>query len=86
MRPYCAGAFLFYGHESDAFRRPVFTWYELSKIKIIIYSYCLLSEKAGAKVITSRPLIIAIQPLIGHVCMVQISYRTITYRMKSLQK
>jgi hypothetical protein len=32
MRPYCAGAFLFYGHESDAFRRPVFTWYELSKI------------------------------------------------------
>ena len=45
MRPYCAGAFLFYGHESDAFRRPVFTWYELSKIKIIIYSYCLLSEK-----------------------------------------
>ena len=32
MRPYCASAFLFYGHESDAFRRPVFTWYELSKI------------------------------------------------------
>ena len=32
MRPYCAGAFLSYGHESDAFRRPVFTWYELSKI------------------------------------------------------
>ncbi len=32
MRPYCAGAFLFYGHESDAFRRPVFTLYELSKI------------------------------------------------------
>ena len=44
MRPYCAGAFLFYGHESDAFRQPVYFYFFFFKIENWLY---LMSDPVG---------------------------------------